>query len=344
MITLTAANAVLTKSRCMYGKMLGSEDYNALMSCHSVSEVAFYLKNHTHYADALAELNESTIHRRQLEELLQMKEFDEFAALCRYEFAKDDGFSQYIIMTGDIRQMLHFLRLLSVGRPQEYLFSLPGFFVSHSTVDLHALSQARSFADFIKVVQKSQYAKALAPFASKDHFDFTAIEHALYRYMYAHLMEIISRRAGQSQKDELQSIFGSFLEMENFLHIYRLKKFYHAEADVIRTLLFNYPYKLKHDTLEAMITADSADEVLEIMKKQPYYGKYFQKSEGSLESVYARLKFSIAKKYVHYSVNPSVVMLSYIILSQIELDNIINIIESVRYGLTAEEMMGMITV
>ena len=43
------------------------------------------------------------------------------------------------------------------------------------------------------------------------------------------------------------------------------------------------------------------------------------------------------KKNIRLSVNASVVMLSYVMLSEIELSNIINLIEGTRYGFSEEE-------
>ena len=42
-----SANVILAKARAMYGNSLKSQNYLELLNCHSVSEVASYLKNRT---------------------------------------------------------------------------------------------------------------------------------------------------------------------------------------------------------------------------------------------------------------------------------------------------------
>jgi len=59
-----------TKIRAMKGKMLTKDDYEQLLLRNSVLEVAIYLKNNTYYNDFLQELNESNVHRGQVEMLL----------------------------------------------------------------------------------------------------------------------------------------------------------------------------------------------------------------------------------------------------------------------------------
>ena len=48
-----SCNAVLAKSRAMYGRCLKEDDYRQLVECKTVSEVAAYLKSRTCYGKAL---------------------------------------------------------------------------------------------------------------------------------------------------------------------------------------------------------------------------------------------------------------------------------------------------
>ena len=68
-----SSNVILAKARAMYGRCLTAQDFHNLLACHSVSEIASYLKNRTAYAGVLADINESTIHRGHLESLLRRK-------------------------------------------------------------------------------------------------------------------------------------------------------------------------------------------------------------------------------------------------------------------------------
>ena len=71
-----SANVVSAKVRALYGHRLMPEDYNAMLHAHSVSEVASYLKAHTGYKAALADVNESTLHRGYLETILRRCRFE----------------------------------------------------------------------------------------------------------------------------------------------------------------------------------------------------------------------------------------------------------------------------
>ena len=57
-----------------------------------------------------------------------------------------------------------------------------------------------------------------------------------------------------------------------------------------------------------------------------------------------RMKYLTCRHDIRFSTHPSVVMLSYIFLAQIEIQDIINIIEGIRYHLASEEIQKLLTV
>ena len=122
-----SANVILAKARAMYGNSLKSQNYLELLNCHSVSEVASYLKNRTSYAVMLTEINETTIHRGHLEMLLRRKLFNDYSSLSRYDATVGMHMSAYIIRRGEIDQIIQCLRLMNAGRSDEFFFSMPLF-------------------------------------------------------------------------------------------------------------------------------------------------------------------------------------------------------------------------
>ena len=56
------------------------------------------------------------------------------------------------------------------------------------------------------------------------------------------------------------------------------------------------------------------------------------------------MKYLTCRHDIRFSTHPSVVMLSYIFLAQIEIQDIINIVEGIRYQLAPEEIQKLLTV
>ena len=55
-----------------------------------------------------------------------------------------------------------------------------------------------------------------------------------------------------------------------------------------------------------------------------------------------RVQYKLAKKNIHFSDNPSVVMISFMFLSETELMNVISLIEGIRYQLDPKIIQSLL--
>ena len=100
---------------------------------------------------------------------------------------------------------------------------------------------------------------------------------------------------------------------------------------------------LSQKKLQDMCNAENSAAVFSIMgNTKP--GKLIDKLEYSYTgSIPTRVKYLKAKKNMYLSDNPATVMMSYIILSEIELMNLICIIEGVRYKVDKNRIEQLLT-
>lgn len=346
MLSTLSSNVILAKARAMYGHRLTESDYSALLKCSTVGEVAAYLKKNTYYAPELSTVNEMTVHRGYLEALLRRKIFDDYASLCRYEITVGEHFSDYIIEKGEIEQLLTCLRLLNVGRSQEYLLTLPIFFTKYMSFDLYELAKVKNYDEFLQVLAHTPYRKILESFRPQPEngmqLDFTAVENALFSHLYKKVFSIIDQHAHGGPQQELRELFGSYIDMENISRIIRLKTYYNAGPDYIRSVILPFSYHISDKLLERLLQAKDADAVIREFNRS-VYGKAFAKYEGhTADEVAVHAKFDRCVRKLRFSVYPSVVMLTYLFLAEIELDNITNIIEGIRYQLSPKDISRLL--
>lgn len=338
-----AANAILAKTRAMYGKRLTEKDYSNLLNCKSVPEVMSYLKGHTKYGLLLTKVSETDIHRRQLELILRQQLFYDFAALCRYELTAGEHFATYIIKRTEIEQMLHFLMLLGANKPEEYLFMFPTYFESHTKINLSALTKAVNYDDFLAALTHTPYEKLLAPYKPKDGqpLNMPEIENTLYTYLYSCVFDIIDKYILGKQKEELKQLFISNIDLTNFVRILRLRKYYDYRGDKILKQLLPCG-SIKESRLRDMCVAETSKEVFGIMETT-HTGKLLSKLEYSYAGeISDRGRYYLSRKNIHFSSKPVVVMLSYIFLEEAEISNVINIIEGVRYQVAADRIKDIL--
>ncbi len=345
MLSAFSSNVVLAKARAMYGRRLTGDDYAALLKARSVGEVAAYLKKLPQYGAELAAVEETAVHRGHLETLLRQKLFDDYAALCRYELTIGEHLSEYIIKKAEIEQLLSCLRLMNSGKLREHLLFLPSYFTKYFHFDLYALTKAPDYQAFLELLSGTDYQKILERHRPKQGLplDFTAVENALYTHLYEDFFFIIRWHAPRAARKELTALLGSYLDLENVTRIVRLKRFYHAQADSIRQVLLPFSYKLSGKQLNRMLNASGGDEVESLLRENPIYKRPMLKHEGrNIDEIAVRARYEQCVRSLRFSTYPPVVMLAYLFLSEIELQNIINIIEGIRYKLPPKEIAGLL--
>ncbi len=345
MLSSFSSNTLLAKSRAKYGRRLTKQNFDDLLACQTVNDVAYYLKNHTDYAGVLAGINENDIHRGQLEVKLKQKMFEDYASLCRYEISIGEDFSHYLIASSDIEQILHSLLLLQAGTPQENLLSMPPFLNRHTKIDLPALGRIQNYDDLLLALSHTPYRKLLEPLRPQAGIplDYTGIEHVLYTYLYQSVFTAIAKNTVGETSKQLRDLFNTLIDLKNYSFIMRMKTYYQASPDAIRKCLLPFGTIKGHD-LEEMINAPTADELAKLMNKTSVGKRSLKVEHDFIDQIPERINYLRSRHDIHFSMHPSVVMMSYLFLAQTELSDIINIIEGIRYKLAPSEIIKLLTI
>ena len=127
----------------------------------------------------------------------------------------------------------------------------------------------------------------------------------------------------------------------NVSRIRRMKKYFHMTPDQIRPNLLSASGNISPALLERLVTAETDEQVMELYFSTA--GKWVDEAQRThLDDLPMRLPYFVARRYMHFSTYPLVVFASYIIMTEIELDDLINIIEGIRYGLPPADIEAML--
>lgn len=345
MLSTLSSNVIIAKALAMYGHRLTDEDYRNLMACQTVGNVASYLKNHTVYGKTLAGINENNIHRGQLEARLKQKLFEDYALLCRYEISIGEHFSRYLIVRSEIEQILQSIIFLNSGKPEEYLFDMPDYLNQHTHINLAALTLIKDFDGLLDALEHTPYQKILEPFApvQGDKIDYMGIENKLYTYLFSNAFEVIDKYTHGETAKQLREIFNSYVDLLNYARIVRLKVFYSAEPDFIRGSLLPFG-DVSPRILEEMAAAENEEQVTNVMGRTSAGKRFLNVPHTYIDEIPNRAKYKVCRHDIHFSTHSSVVLMSYVFITQAEITDIITIIESIRYKLPPEEISKLLTV
>ena len=323
--------AAYTRAKAKYGKRLKENDYKALLNCESVPDVMSYLKSNTCYIDAFGEANERGMRRGLFESLLRQYQINEFDTLCRYEMSVGEDVSRYVAHKTEINEIIRILTMLNSKEKRQYEFTVPAHIAKKTSIDLNALENAETFEQFLDAVKKTPYEKILSKYNSEEYsqIPITEIESELYTKLYVELYQMIENTS-EAEAADLKDFLDSIIDYRNFLNIIRLKKYYNADSKVIKSHIIPFG-SIKPSVIDRMCNAETSQEVYDIMA-ETRAGKLVDKIEYDyLDELEVKVKYKKAKHNMYYSASSSTVMISYIVLCEIELHNLICIIEGARY-------------
>lgn len=337
-----AMNALASKTKAMYGKRLKANDYEALLKMNHVSEVAGYLKQQSEYQSGLQDVRESSIHRGQLEALIRQSSFLRLQKLLRYVDLRKEPFYRFVIMEEEVNQLLSCIRSLKAKEYQHFINDLPLFLNEYTSFDLSQLIQVKKEEDLWEIVKKTQYASEMKRFlCSNENFSYPECENAMKRYVYETTREM-ALHCHSRQKKELIAMLDRQIELKNISCIYRMKEFFHADSKTIKKQLITTHSRWNQTMMERLLAAKDGKEVLALLAQSPYRQCVGEKDFVYIEYGCSQIQYYLGKRFLYFSNQAALVFFSYYLLNQIEVENIITIIEGVRYQISSNNIAKLL--
>lgn len=341
-----AAGAIISKVRSMYGEHLNERDYSELLRKRSVGEIAGYLKQETHYREALRNVRENNVHRGQLEDILRKDLFRELVRLYRYADSKDEAYYHLFIEEVEIDVILHILRMLISGRIQDAIAELPVFMHEYFSYDLMKMGTVRSYDDLLDVVEKTYYHKVLLPFrvnkGREDNIDYAGCEAALIRAYYDRLIREVQRSMSGVLRKDLLEMHTLDIELNNLAKIYRFKRYYNVSQEVVMESLVPVEGRLRKSTIMEMVNAADDQTFQKLLAQSRYHLRFEEEDNIDIEWYMDNIRYQNARRKLYYSQKAPVVFSAYAVLQKNELTNIIRIIEGVRYQVDSDTIASML--
>jgi len=337
--------AVSGKTRAMAGKLLKPRDYEEIMHKKNVNEVAAYLKYNTGYSTVLAGINETEIHRVQLENILKLQYINDYRKLMRFSSGNQREFIRLLYLKMEIENLKLLLRIFEAGKADPSVLdeSLP-FLSRHEGIDIHKLALSRNLEEFLAGLKGTEYSDAMRPYASMDRE--TRLFHLEMALDLYYLRKVLDMSAGLLDGNDRQiavELNGIEIDVFNIFWIFRIKRFYSFDKELVYTYIVPSFYKIKRSTIDDMISAKNTDEFRQALSKTPYAWFFTNDEPGAFERRYADYLYEIHRKRFIQQPFSVACIISYLKLKEFELNNIISAIEGIRYGLQPEKIRRFIT-
>lgn len=339
-----SSNAVLAKARSMYSHRMTPAKYEELIHKGSVAEIVSFLKNEPSYQDVLEEIKETNVHRGRIESLLNEQAFIETTKMLRYVPKKKQEFYKLSVIKEEIHLIIDKVRLIDSEVNDSYDLNIPSYLAQCASFDLYGLIAIDDYATLCQYMKRTPFYKVLKKNIPEDgeKVDINIMEYDFKKAYYDHVVGVIKKEfKGKKQKDLLTIVYTE-IELENISKIYRLKKYFNVTEEQIRGCLITDYCRLSDSMMDMLIKAKDAEDMLKKLSSSSYKLYVDEKDFVYIEYYAEKIKYHLAKRYMRFSTDPSLVYMTYAIVHRIEINNLIHIIEGIRYGESAEHIKAML--
>ncbi len=343
-MSLLTYSGIATKVRAMERSLLSEKQFQEMAALEDVRSAADYLKQQPAYADIFTDLDDSRLHRGNIEQLLARSEYRDFTKLYRFGNLDQRKFLDLYFMHYEITLIKQILRRVA-GQSQEApdLSQFREFFERHSDIDLIALSQSASLQEFITRLEGTVYHSLLKRAADGGRGSVFDYELQLDLYYFKSLWKAKSKMLTKQEQKILDSCFGSRLDLLNIQWIYRAKHYYRLPEADIYALLIPVRYKLKPVQLEQMAESNTPAEFFAAVQATAYgqLDEFTLTEQPDVTALYHQILDRIYSRTSRKHPYSIAVLDSYLYFKEREMQRIITTIEGIRYGLRPDKIFGL---
>ncbi|MFA9378145.1 MAG: V-type ATPase subunit [Lachnotalea sp.] len=346
MAKLLSFSAIATKIRAMQSKLLTENDYRELAALGSVSEAVVFLKKQPAYANLFSAVDETRLHRGQVERILHLSLYTDFNKLYRFSNMEQRKFLNLYFMRYENSILKTCMRSVLNGNkdiPNKDI--VKDFFEHYSSIDMDKLFVAHTIEEFVACLKGTNYYKPLSKLLDLSKPTLFDYEMTLDLFYFSNLWNLTKKLLKGDVLHSILACYGSKIDMLNIQWIYRSKKYYSLSPADIYALLIPVSYRLKKQNLMQLVESPSIEE-FNIVLSTTYYAKLNAKffsaevsSGETLEDLYTKLLdkiyFSSGRK------NPySVACINtYLYRKGHEVERLTTALECIRYGLDTSDTL-----
>lgn len=328
-------NAMITKLKIMYSKRISAGDYSRFLRYSSIREIVDALKSMPSYAKFFADFDAAHFDIDKFKKSINSLVFADFETIMRYNRALLCNFYKYIVIRNEVRSIIRAILSVISANSRDIFFDTPPFLASKSRIDFSKLRNSRTYDQILDAVSNTKYSRILqkyAPGLGNKTFDFIGIEIALQNFLHSSCIEITRT----SSHGELTRFLKNYIDLKNFVLIYRMKNFYDFDPKTIMSRLLKNG-NVSQNKLIGIVNCSKKDVVSKIRETRIGY-KWFENDLQFIDNIPNKMRLEWCKKQMCNSFDMITVIFSYIILAEIEVSDLLCLVEGMQNGFSGDEI------
>lgn len=340
---LLAYSGIVTKIRAMESKLLKPEQFTEIANLGNVPEIVDYLKKNTAYAEVLDSLDESQIHRGNIEKVLIQSLYHDYTKIYRFCGQKQRRFLKLHMKSYEIDLINYCLRIVINHYKQPFDLNYKrAFFDRYSQISIEKLITSRTTDELVENLKDTEYYAPLRKLKDSQNVTLYDYDLTLNLYYFTTIWKEQKKVLKKADLDLFMRDFGSRIDLLNLQWIYRAKKYYNMKPADIYLLLIPIHYKLSTDLVKELVEAPGLEEFENAVARTSYARHYNFRQDLTIEQMYSECLnylYTVDRRRTPYSI---AAVNTYLFLKEEELKKLTTAMECIRYSLTPGETLAYV--
>ena len=336
-------SGIVTKVHAMQAKLLKPSDFDEIASLHNVTEIVSYLKEKPAYADFLRDIDETKLHRGDIEKILIQSLYRDYTKLYRFSGMAQRKYLKLYLKRYEINLINYCLRIVinHYAEPFDLNYKRP-FFDQYSQISIEKLIASRTTDELIDNLKGTEYYEPLHKLRESNNVTLFDYDLALDLHYFTTLWSERKKVLKKKERELFTRDYGTKIDLLNIQWIYRAKKYFHMQPADIYALLVPIHYHLKTEMIKNMVEAGTPEELLVLLNQTRYAKNYDFEKKITLEQMYFECiyhLFTIDRRRNPYTI---ATLNTYLFLKETEIDKLTTAMECIRYSLSPGDTLAYV--
>lgn len=324
--------ALNAKLKGMYASQLTKEELYELIRQNNIKETIYFLKAKF---PNLENINEN-MHRKELEQELNNLFIINILKICKYLNKKEKEIFMQFLSKYEINCVKNVFRNVTTNRDSSVSLKNIDNWTTKMFTSIDGINQIKEETEFLELIKSQEYYKIFKEYEEQiDNVPLEEIEVKLDKFYFCQVYEL-----AEKENKELQDIIGTEIDLLNIIWIYRAKKYFGYSEEEIKQIIIPINYKLSKSVIKELLSVENYEDIFEIIERTKYKNVF--KNEKDLEHDKNEFLYKKYMKYFKTKLFNICTVFCNINLIDIEIKNIINVIEGIRYNIDKSEIQKKI--
>ena len=327
-ISLIKYPNINAKLKAMYANRLTKENIEDMIKQNSIKNVVLLLKSKSD----IFKNSDGNIDKLEIEKLLDESLINDILKIKKLLNKEDNKLFDMFLRQYEIKCVKSILRkLYSEDNTNDIIIENVKMWTNSLFDEIKGIETIENFEAFFKAIERMEHYNFIKKYQNQEIVNIFEIENEIDKLYFEELYDSVKFNKN------LKDIVGSEIDLLNIEWIIRIKKFYNFDTQRLLNMLINRYYKIKPNILKDIIEKNSFDDINSILNKTCYKNVF--SSENDFEENTDTFLYKINYKTFKEDSISIAYIFAYINLVDYENNDIINVVEGIRYNMDKAEII-----